>query len=160
MVEWRKSVGAQMMLDNPNYDPNYKKPPPRKRPKAELGKVTVSSFEEKWRHFPEDALDANPDTRWAAIDGSVPQWWQLEFVQPKKLKGIEIYWRGQTWRSYQVETSMDGKKWDVVADQKGSRKVRIESKHSFDAEAKFLRVTVDGKGKDWVSFTELVPLFK
>jgi len=160
LVVWRKDVGAQMMPDNPNYNPNYKKPKPkpRKGPQTKLGKVSASTFERN--NWPENAVDGDQKTRWAGDSGRVPQWWQLEFSQPKKLKGVEIDWKNRTWFSYQVETSMDGKKWDVVADQKGSQEVRIESRHSFDAEAKFLRVTVDALGSGWVSFTELIPLFK
>jgi hypothetical protein len=148
------------MPANPNYDPHHKKGDAgRKRSgaKTKLGKVTVSSFQRG--NFPEDALDGDKGTRWAGDGANVPQWWQLEFGQPRKLKGVEIYWKNRTWFSYQVESSMDGKEWKVVVDQKGSQEVRIESRHSFDAEAKFLRVTVDALGSGWVSFTELVPLF-
>ncbi|MDA3923681.1 MAG: sulfatase-like hydrolase/transferase [Kiritimatiellae bacterium] len=159
LVAWRKDVGAQMMPDNPKYDPNYKKPKPRRRkgPLTKLGKVSASTFERN--NWPEDALDGSRKTRWAGSNGSVPQWWQLEFTEVKQLKGVNIFWKNRTWFSYQVEISLDGKKWDVVADQKGSHEVRIESKHRFDTEARFLRVTVDALGSGWVSFTELVPLF-
>ncbi len=160
LMAWRKEVGAQMMPPNPNYDPERQggQKGKRKGPLTKLGKVTASSSEKG--NWPEMAVDGDPKTRWAGEGASVPQWWQLEFAEPKELKGVEIRWKNRTWFSYQVETSMDGKKWDVVADQKGSQEVRIESRHSFDAEARFLRVTVDALGSGWVSFTELVPLFK
>ena len=157
---WRTSVGAQMMPDNPKYDPNYKKPKPRKRrgPKTELGTVSASSFER--RNWPEDAVDGNRKTRWAGKDGSVPQWWQVQFRQEKTLKGVNIFWKNRTWFSYKVETSMDGKKWVTAVDALGSKEVRHESKHSFDSRtAKFMRVTVDALGSGWVSFTEIEPVF-
>lgn len=160
LVAWREQVGAQMMTPNPNYDPDHgegKKEPPRKGPQTKLGKVTASSSERG--NWPENALDGDEKTRWAGDGDNLPQWWQLEMDQPRKLKGVEITWKNRTWFSYQVEVSMDGKEWKVVADQKGSREERRQSKHSFETEAKFLRITVDALGRGWVSFTELVPLF-
>lgn len=160
LVAWRKQVGAQMMTPNPNYDPNPEggeKVPPRKGQQTKLGRVTASSSEKE--NWPENAIDGDEKTRWAGDGDNLPQWWQLEMDQPRKLKGVEITWKNRTWFSYQVEVSVDGKKWQVVADQKGSREERKQSKHSFEVEAKFLRVTVDALGRGWVSFTELVPLF-
>lgn len=160
LVAWREQVGAQMMTPNPNYDPDHgegKKEPPRKGPQTKLGKVTASSSERG--NWPENALDGDEKTRWAGDGDNLPQWWQLEMDQPRKLKGVEITWKNRTWFSYQVEVSMDGKEWKVVADQKGLREERRQSKHSFETEAKFLRITVDALGRGWVSFTELVPLF-
>ncbi|MFT5130447.1 MAG: arylsulfatase A, partial [Rhodothermales bacterium] len=123
---WRQSVDAQMPTPNPNFDPNPKRKPPRRKPgKAlvtPLGKVSASSHQDG--NPPENGLDGKPSTRWAADGGSVPQWWQIEFDEPKALRGAQIRWRNKTWFSYTIAHSMDGKKWTVAADQSGSREVR------------------------------------
>ena len=55
---------------------------------------------------------------------------------------------------------MDGKKWETVADETGSKTIPATQKHKFQAKAKYLRVTVDDLGSGWVTFTELVPVFR
>ena len=165
LVAWRESVGAQMPTPNPHYDPNYVAP--RKRPRrqdvtkpvgSKFGKVSASSAQNG--NPPEAALDGSRSTRWAASGDSVPQWWQLEFGETRELAGVEIHWRNPTWYSHQVEVSQDGKKWQVVADQKGSQQSPAAQEHKFETQAKYLRVVVDDLGSGWVTFTELVPLFR
>jgi arylsulfatase A-like enzyme len=160
---WRQSVDAQMPTPNPNYAPKLagKRPKPRGKPSAPapttLGKISASSSQTG--NPPEAAVDGSQSTRWAADGGSVPQWWQIEFPEPKALNGTRIHWRNHTWFSYTLSHSMDGKNWKVAVDQSGSRELRKLSDHNFEAKARFLRVTVDALGSGWVSFTELQPQF-
>ena len=160
---WRSSVNAQMPTPNPNYDPALKGKPKKRRaspgkPRSTpLGKISASSSQEG--NPPEAGADGQGDSRWAADGGSVPQWWQLEFPEPKALQGVSIHWRNRTWFSYRLEYSMDGKNWALAVDQRGSREERTLSEYAFKAKARFLRVTVDALGSGWVSFTEFEPQF-
>ena len=162
---WRKSVDAQMPTLNPNYGktsvalkPNRRSGEPTKPVSTPLGLVSASSYQVG--NPPENALDGNAGTRWAASGEAVPQWWTLEFSKARQLTGVEVRWKNPTWYSHKVEVSDDGKKWKTVSDATGKKTVPAQSEHSFSAKAKFLRVTVDALGSGWATFTELKPLFK
>jgi len=162
---WRKSVDAQMPTLNPNYGktsvapkPNRRSGEPTKPVSTPLGQVSASSYQVG--NPPENALDGRAGTRWAASGGAVPQWWMLEFSKARQLTGVEVSWKNPTWYSHKVEVSGDGKKWKTVSDATGKKTIPAQSRHSFSAKAKFLRVTVDALGSGWATFTELKPLFK
>jgi hypothetical protein len=162
---WRKSVDAQMPTLNPNYGktsvapkPNKRSGEPTKPVSTPLGKVSASSYQVG--NPPENALDGNAGTRWAASGEAVPQWWTLEFSKARQLTGVEVRWKNPTWYSHKVEVSDDGKKWKTVSDATGKKTIPAQSEHAFSAKAKFLRVTVDALGSGWATFTELKPLFK
>lgn len=159
LTVWRSAVDAQMMRPNPNYDPK-RKGRKRVRPgsRTQRGIVTASSFEHS--NWPENAVDSNRQSRWAARDGSVPQWWQLKLHEVEKLKGVNVFWQNRAWFSYKIEISMNGREWSTVVDQIGSREVRNSSRHSFEPRAvRFLRITVNDLGGGWVSFKELEPVY-
>ena len=123
-----------------------------------LGQVSASSYQVG--NPPENALDGNAGSRWAASGEAVPQWWMLEFSKTRQLTGVELSWKNPTWYSHKVEVSDDGKKWKTVSDATGKKTIPAQSGHTFSAKAKFLRVTVDALGSGWATFTELKPLFK
>lgn len=165
LKSWRAEVGAQMPTPNPDYDPTKHRP---SRGKARSGQATkprptrlglVSASSNQGGNPPEAAVDGKVESRWAANGDAVPQWWMVEFKQPRKLSGITIKWKNRTWFRYRVETSSDGKAWKTAIDESSSKTERRTSEHSFSETAKFLRVTVDDLGFGWVSFTELQPLF-
>lgn len=148
---WRKSVDAQMPTPNPDYDPDFKPTRPKrassnptKPVETPLGIVTASSNQSG--NPPEHATDGKTQTRWAANGDAVPQWWMVEFADPKKLSGVTIRWKNKTWFDHRVEVSMDGKEWKTAAAELGSREPRQDSEHAFEAEAKFLRVFVEDLG--------------
>lgn len=161
--QWRADVNAQMPTLNPNYDPNYVAPkrrarrPPTRPISTPAGAVTAGTAQTG--NPPAAALDGRPGTRWAASDGSTPQWWQLEFPEIRALQGVRIHWKNRTWYNHHVEVSTDGRKWKNVAELNDSKSVNKVAEHEFNERAKFLRVTVTGVGTGWATFTELEPLF-
>jgi alpha-L-fucosidase len=83
----------------------------------------------------------------------------LEFPEPRQLTGVNIRWKNPTWYSHRIEVSGDGKQWKTVSDATGSGTLPATSAHAFTTQARFLRVTVDGLGSGWVTFSELEPVF-
>lgn len=163
LKQWRTDVNAQMPTPNPDYDPNYVAPKRSRRRNSNrpistpLGEVTASSAQEG--NPPAAALDGKPGTRWAASDGSVPQTWQLKFSEPRKLNGVRIHWKNNTWYNHTVEVSVDGKKWKQVGELNDSKTIKRPSIHRFSENVRHLRVTVTKLGSGWATFTELEPLF-
>jgi arylsulfatase A-like enzyme len=164
MRAWRSEVDAQMPTPNPNFDPSNSAPKRNKRTgkaskpvSTPLGLVSASSYQVG--NPPESGLDRVPGSRWAAASDAVPQWWMLEFPEPRQLTGVNIRWKNPTWYSHRIEVSGDGKQWKTVSDATGSGTLPATSTHAFTTQARFLRVTVDGLGSGWVTFSELEPVF-
>ncbi len=78
--------------------------------------ATASTFQgdDKW---PGAAVDENPETRWCAADGSVPQWLRVDLGRPESVTGFAIAWESAN-ASYrfQVEGSADGRTWNRLHD--------------------------------------------
>ena len=94
---------------NPNYNKSSVTPKPNKRNgqatkpvSTPLGQVSASSYQVG--NPPENALDGNLGTRWAASGEAVPQWWMLEFSKARQLTGV----RGQLEESYLVQSQGRG----------------------------------------------------
>jgi len=165
MKQWRASVGAQMPIPNPVYDPDII--PERRGAQKSGTKIMspvltahgeVSASSNQSINPVGNSIDGNRKTRWAADGESVPQWIQLNLGEARKLAGVDIYFKNPTWVHYRVEVSNDGKKWKVIYESK-SQDVIQDERPRFDTESQFLRVTVDDLGSGWVTISEWRPVF-
>ncbi len=109
---------------------------------------------------PQFACDGDPDTRWCAANGSLPQWWQVDLGGPHDLSGCEICWEADGRRyQYIVEGSADGRTWSVLADRRQTRDQSQVQKLEFTAAAvRYLRISVTALPKDpmtWASICEV-----
>ncbi|MFH1369377.1 MAG: discoidin domain-containing protein [Elusimicrobiota bacterium] len=75
-------------------------------------KVTASSFEKDLMK-PENVLDENMQTRWSS-EFSDPQWLQLDFGKSKDICGLVINWEAAYGKTYDVQVSESGTKWETV----------------------------------------------
>jgi len=116
--------------------------------------MTASSEEKGNKNFAWRAVDGAMDTRWCAVDGSFPQWLQLELDKPHNLTGMTIEWEGgATTYFHKVEGSADGKTWSLLADEENERN---PNKHAFNApNTKFLKITCKGSNGGWASIREV-----
>ncbi len=143
-------------------------PDPKKAAAAGLPKVnpdkdsipttlTAASVQNPPGHFPWHAIDGTGSTRWTAKDGSYPSWLQLEFDKPTTITESNIKWEiGNQWYQYKIESSTDGKAWDLAYD--GSTNLRkSDTTDQFKAEnTKFLRVTLLKQEKGmWPAIREM-----
>ena len=120
--------------------------------------ATASSSEAT--NTPELANDGDPDTRWCAVNGSLPQWWKVDLGGPHDLAGCEICWEGEgRLYRYVVEGSADGQTWSMLCDRRKTEDRSQVQKFSFTASAvQYFRVTVTGTSKSpttWASICEV-----
>ncbi len=116
--------------------------------------MTASSEEKGKSNLAWRAVDGTMDTRWCAVDGSFPQWLQLELDKPHNLTDMTIEWEGgATTYFHKVEGSADGKTWSLLADEENERN---PNKHAFNApKTKFLKITCKGSNGGWASIREI-----
>jgi len=83
----------------------------------EAKSVNVSSFDitPDWAPLPrpEALTDGNLLTRWSS-DYQGAQWVSLDFVQPKVLSKMIIFWEAAYAVDYDILTSLDGENWQVL----------------------------------------------
>ncbi|WMJ73321.1 discoidin domain-containing protein [Cytophagaceae bacterium ABcell3] len=118
-------------------------------------KVSASSYQEPYR--PENTLDGNLQTRWAA--SGVGAWIKYEFQNVQNVNTVSIaFFEGEKHQyAFDIEVSMDDVNWiSVYTGQSSGTSGEVESFSFPDAQAKFVRIT--GKGSNdnnWNSFTSV-----
>ncbi|MCX6134977.1 MAG: discoidin domain-containing protein [Ignavibacteriales bacterium] len=87
---------------------------------ARLATPSASSFSTIGPHFkPVSAIDGKSYTRWNSAawtksNGQEQQWFQLAWKSPQTIKHVRITW-GETFAvHYQLQSSLDGKKWSTM----------------------------------------------
>ena len=142
----------------PTPPPTPKAAGPAPAPKdATLAVVTASSEETGKNNLVWHAIDGNRDTRWCAANPSKPQWLQLEFEKPQTLTEAKIAWEaGNHAYAHQIEASVDGKAWTVLADLTNAPKPG-DTQATFSAkDVKFLKITCTGTSHGgWSSIREI-----
>ena len=99
--------------------------------------------------------DGDFSTRWTAANDSYPQWWRVDLGSVQNLDKAVIYWFGDTTRSYKyrIEVSDNDVNYTTIVDQT-SRTATGTSTDTFDASARYVRVTVTGTSYGWAAFWE------
>ncbi|HVJ47322.1 MAG TPA: PVC-type heme-binding CxxCH protein, partial [Luteolibacter sp.] len=119
---------------------------PEDEPPVKLGKVvTASGFQAGARpNPPENVIDDNPETYWAAKTLDFPQWLQIDFGKPVKFATSRITWTSKKHLfQYKIEGSDDGKDWKLLLDgTSNTRALVVEDK--LDGKARHVRVTLIG----------------
>lgn len=103
--------------------------------------ASASSQELDKGHAAELAIDGNPETRWCAGSGTLPQWLAFELAEPTPIARAEIAWEFPDLKyDHTVEGSVDGRAWAPL----GSTPVR------------HVRIKITGVGgKKWSSISEV-----
>jgi hypothetical protein len=102
------------------------------------------------------ANDGNTSTRWAASDGTVPQWWEVDLGANKTLSRVDINWYSNATRysQYTIQTSPDNSTWTTVVDKSGNTTDGPTS-DSFTATARYVRVNISKVSTGFVSAYEI-----
>ncbi|MGH8048986.1 MAG: discoidin domain-containing protein, partial [Chthoniobacterales bacterium] len=89
--------------------------------------------------------DASTTSRWAAANGTYPQWWRVDLGSSKVLSRVDIMWFNPTTRAYKykIETSPDDVNYTMVFDNTGNTTFGNTS-NAITATAQYVRVTVTG----------------
>ena len=158
LQNWRTSVEAQMPTPNLDYDPDKRgKAKPRISQPISTPKGTISASSHQLGNYPHHSVDGEKTTRWAASDGTTPQWIQLDFGVEKPLSGAEIRFKNRTKIRYYVSVSSDGVKWTKVHESNKASEIQDE-RLSFSATARYLRITVEAVESGWVTIQDWQPI--
>ncbi len=109
-------------------------------------KVSVSS------QYDEDfcgdyAVDDNNGTLWRPA-GMGQEWIELDLGKRQDIKTIWTQWEyGTQFYQYLIETSKDGKQWDVFADKRDNRLAGSPMVDFGDSKARYVRITFTGGQK-------------
>lgn len=127
------------------------------RENVALGKSASASSTQDDGKWAGAAIDGDPDSRWCASDGSLPQWLQVDLGRPESLTGCRVAWEArEAPYSYKVETSPDGRIWTTRVDATRAPDNDPGRPHTFGASGvRHVRLTVTGTADgQWASLFE------
>lgn len=112
-----------------------------------FGKKVKSSsyYDEDFR--PEYAVDDNNGTLWRP-KGIGQEWIEIDLGKNEKIRTIWTQWEyGTQFYQYLIETSIDGKNWDVFSDKRSNRLAGSPMVDFGDKDARYIRITSTGGEK-------------
>lgn len=117
--------------------------------------ATASSFQTG--NLVANANDGSTTTRWAAADGSYPQWWRVDLGSEKSIGRVEILWLSSSTRAYRykIETALSEASYSTVVDRTNNTTMGDSSDTFTATNARFVRVTVTGATAGFASAYEI-----
>ncbi len=111
-----------------------------------LGKYAVSGSYKTASYAPEFAFDNNNASKWVAKTNKYPQYLTVDLKAISEIERIETSFEYPTLSyKYKIETSVDGKKWDIFADKSSVYPKVVSPQVDYkNASAKFVRMTIYG----------------
>lgn len=106
-------------------------------------------------NLPVYAVDADKTSRWAARDGSFPQFLEIELQAAQQAKGVTVSFRNKTMIRYTIDGFGPDGTWITLVDQSENKEKVQTVTHSFDAELTKLEVTVLEAQTGWATITDL-----
>ncbi|HQI06709.1 MAG TPA: discoidin domain-containing protein [Anaerohalosphaeraceae bacterium] len=104
------------------------------------------------------ANDGSLSTRWAAADGTYPQWWKVDLGANCRLSGSDINWYNSSTRAYKyrIEVSTDDIHYTTISDRTENTTYG-DTSDIFTVSARFVRVTITGctSGSAYASIYEM-----
>lgn len=125
--------------------------PPRQEWRASSSSQQVAAL------APAHAIDGDPKTRWGGAF-SPGHWLQVDLGRESSVGGVLIHWDSGFATSYTLQTSVDGKRWQVAYTSTDSRG---DTDYLFfpAAKARYVRLASMPRTADWgVSVFEFEPL--
>ena len=115
--------------------------------------VTVSSFQAG--NAPTNGNDGNFSTRWAAANGTFPQWWRVDFGAIHSLQSVSNYWYNSSSRhyQYQIQVSNDDTNYTTVVNRTNNV-TNGNTSDAFSATNRYVRIYVTGASAGYASFYE------
>ncbi|CQR47246.1 Beta-galactosidase [Paraliobacillus sp. PM-2] len=105
------------------------------------------------------ANDGDRNTRWAATDGTLPQWWQVDLGAVKQMNKIEIFFNEQLSRTYEydIELSTDNETFTKVIREGSSNNSGDTIVTLPTQDARYVRITISGVAPSnwWASIKEV-----
>ena len=121
---------------------------------AQIAAVSASETVEA-ENTPENTIDANTDTKWAA---NGLQWIQYDLGSAKHVTAVGLLWLTPTARTqnYSISFSADGVNWETVFDGKSAAtQTGMEYFMADASNVRYVRITVNGNtAGSWTSLME------
>jgi hypothetical protein len=112
-----------------------------------LGKPVTTSCPQQGDKAPWKAVDGNLDKNAAWFGAKWPSWYQVDLKKPVEINAVRLvfYYDGKRYYQYTVETSLDGKTWQQVADNSKNDKPATQAGlfHAFEpVKARYVRLNI------------------
>jgi F5/8 type C domain len=93
-----------------------------------------------------NANDGNGGTRWAAADGTYPQWWRVDLGASKTLSRVDIAWLNATTRAYKytIDVSSDDVTYTTVLSNVSNVSFTNTTDKLNGISARYVRISVSG----------------
>ncbi|MBT3291631.1 MAG: discoidin domain-containing protein, partial [Victivallales bacterium] len=132
------------------------KPHVKSKPVTVRGLTLSASHDDG--NIPKNVLDGNPETRWSA--SGEKEWIGFDFGKPRRIEAVRMAWYSGANRStsFQIETSADGKTWQLARKANSSGKTADLETYALGKtqSTRYLRVVCFGNTSNlWNSITEL-----
>lgn len=121
-----------------------------------VGKSSIAGSIADEAHAAPYGNDGETDTLWIADGSETGNWWQVDLGQLYAVTGSELTFEtsGSTW-NYQIQASTDQTNWVTAADCTANAETEQVQKHSFSANARYIRILFGAAPADlWVAFAE------
>ncbi len=116
---------------------------------AEASSSQRADVERKQNFFPQNAIDANPNTRWGS-EFTDPQWIYIDLGGTKKVESIVLSWETAYAKSYKVEVSNDAVNWTQIYATDSSDGARDNIILDSPQETRYIRIYCKERGrKEW-----------
>jgi len=105
----------------------------------------VTSSSVQIPNYATNANDGSLTSRWAAADGTYPQWWRVDLVSTQTITKASINWYSSTNRAYKyrIEISNDDVNYSTLVDNTNNTTF-ADTTNTFLAGARFVRVYLTG----------------
>jgi alpha-L-fucosidase len=119
--------------------------------------ATASSEQTSQGNTAAKAVDGSTATRWCATNGNTGHWLKVDLGAAKSITGTRIAWESAaTNYRYRIEGSTDNANWTTLADRTGTTSTSQVQVSVFNAQARYVRVTVTGLPSGaWASIRSL-----
>lgn len=118
-----------------------------KSPNLAFGRPVKASSNYSADFRPEYATDDNNGTLWRPA-GMGKEWIEIDLGRQESVRSVWTQWEyGTQFYQYLIETSVDGKKWNVFADKRSNRLAGSPMVDFGDTKARFVRITFTGGQK-------------
>ncbi|MFT5527509.1 MAG: putative membrane-bound dehydrogenase-like protein, partial [Pirellulaceae bacterium] len=103
-----------------------------------------------------DAFDGRYDSRWCAPDNGQDYWLQVDLGKPEEITGCRLVWEFPKLYRYRLEGSVDGDKWQMLADYTKTESTEQVQDHKFTVkDIQYVRVTgTEMSSGAWMSIYE------
>jgi len=137
------TIGSTSVTDSLMWIVGAAPPPPPAGLLSQGQPVTAKGFQAG--NLPSNGNDGNFTTRWAAADGTYPQWWRVDLGSIQPITNAVITWFSSSSRAYKytIDVSNDDTNYTTVVNNTGNTTFG-NTTNNLSATNRYVRITVTG----------------